>query len=326
MSTTNMRDVAKHAGVSIATVSHVINNTRYVKEETRKKVMESIKALDYSPNALARSFKTGRRNLIAFIVPDIASPFFSTMIEEVEAVITPKGYHLLICNTKERRDQEADTLRILANGMVDGFIIASTFASYDPISKMLPTNTPIVFVDRSLENCPCDTLLIDNYQAIRTGTDLLIRQGHSRIAFISGTFDLSTTCERKTAYEDAMTAHGLSTEGLIYLANPLNRYFSENLASILQNDITAILAPNAAITTEVLALLVEFGYVPGKDIELIGYKESDQPQYIAPNIHLVSQPSEALGRAAGQQILERLDHPDMSVRRTILTATFTPHK
>lgn len=331
MPKTNIRDVASHAGVSIATVSHVINNTRYVKEETRQRVLASIKALNYSPNALARSFKTGRHNLIAFIVPDIANPFFAAMIEEVEAVIAQQNYKLVICNTKEDSDKEAEALRVLANGMVDGFIIASTFLSYAPIAKMIPSGIPTIFVDRCLENCPCDTLYTDDYPALREGVERLISQGHTRIAFITIECRMSTTTQRMAAYKDAMAAHNLSTEGLICLASLQSRlflghWFPENMASVLSRQVTAIVAPNNAITSEVLTLLNQSGYLPGKDIEVLGYTESNPAQYITSDIHLVCQPADALGRAAGQQILERLNNPDLPVRRTVLSSTFVPHK
>ncbi|MDD2958637.1 MAG: LacI family DNA-binding transcriptional regulator [Lachnospiraceae bacterium] len=321
---TSIREVARHAGVSIATVSHVINNTRYVKEETRKKVQDSIEQLGYCPNAIARSFKTGRHNLIAFITPDIANPFYSAMIEEVEAVISAKGYRLLICNTKEDAVKEADALRVLANGVVDGFIIASAFLSYDPIAKMLPANLPVIFVDRSLENNPCDTLLIDNYHALQKGIEYLIHQGHTHIAYITVKNQLSTVIERRAAYEDTMASHHLPTDDLVFIANPLSSLFSDNLAPLLREDITAIAVPNACLSTEVLTFLEEHGRIPGKDIEAIGYKESNQPQYINPSISLISQPAEALGRAAGHQLLERMSNPDLPTCRTILSATFIP--
>ena len=334
MANVNMRDVASRAGVSIATVSHVINNTRFVKEETRQKVLDSIKALGYSPNALARSFKTGRKNLIAFIVPDIANPYFAAVVDEIESVIAPKGYNLMLCNTRESAEKEANYLHTLANGIVDGFIIGTAYTSYQPIAEILPQDTPVIFVDRTIRDCPCDMLSIDTYTALRTGIEYLIRQGHTQIAYVTVECELSTAYERRAAYDDAMAAHGLSTEGLVLtgpqLARLRARIMTElhtNIRSrILQPDITAVITPNAVLTSEVLSMLDGTNRRPGKDIEILGFKETDQPQYINPNIHLVTNPAEALGHAAGEQILERIEHPEMPVRRTILSASFVPHK
>ena len=116
-----MRNVAKHAGVSTATVSHVINETRFVSEETREKVLKSIEALGYSPNEVARIFKTGRKNLIGCIVPDIANSFFATIIEAAEAVLGQEGYRLIVANTKEDPKREREHLTSLTSGIVDGF-------------------------------------------------------------------------------------------------------------------------------------------------------------------------------------------------------------
>lgn len=326
MPNVNMKDVASRAGVSIATVSHVINNTRFVKEETRQKVMDSIKALGYSPNALARSFKTGKKNLIAFIVPDIANPYFAALVDEIESAIAPKGYNLMLCNTKENPEKEANYLHSLANGIVDGFIIGSAYLNYQPISEILAKDTPVIFIDRILRDCPCDTLTIDTYTALRTGIEYLIRQGHTRIAYITVDSQLSTVTERRHAYDDAMAAYKLTTEGLIFTGNQLTRLRTNTLQALLKADISAVVSPNAALTSELLSMLDAANRRPGKDIEILGFKETDQPQYISPNIHLVTSPAEALGRAAGEQILERIEHPELPTRRTILSASFVPHK
>ena len=111
----SMKDVAKHAEVSVATVSHVINNTRFVSEETRKKVMDSIEVLGYVPDPTARSFKTGRKNLIGIVVPDIANPVWAIIIEEAESVLARDGYKLLIVNTKETESREIENLKLPAS-------------------------------------------------------------------------------------------------------------------------------------------------------------------------------------------------------------------
>ena len=119
-------DVARLAGVSTATVSHTINHTRYVSEETREKVYRAIAELGYTPDASARSFRTGRKRTIGFIVPDISNKFFATMIESVEHCLSGHGYHLIIANTKEDMDREETSIRLLTAGLVDGLLIILT--------------------------------------------------------------------------------------------------------------------------------------------------------------------------------------------------------
>ena len=122
-------DVAKLAGVSTATVSHTINNTRYVSSETKEKVYQAIAELGYTPDASARSFRTGKKKTVGFIVPDISNKFFATMIESVENDLSSHGYHLIIANTKEDMDREETNIRLLTAGLVDGLLIASTIAN-----------------------------------------------------------------------------------------------------------------------------------------------------------------------------------------------------
>ena len=165
------------------------------------------------------------------------------------------------------RSNEEKYLRSLANGIVDGFIIGSAYLSYQPIAEILPPDTPVIFVDRMLRDCPCDTLTIDTYTALRTGIEYLIRQGHTRIAYITVESQLSTVYERRNAYDDAMTAHGLSTEGLIFTGNQLTRLRTNTLQALLQADISAVVSPNAALTSELLSMLDAANRRPGKDLE-----------------------------------------------------------
>ena len=310
MSKVSIRDVAALAGVSTATVSHVINNTRYVKEETKRLVLKSIEELHYSPDATARSFKTGKRNLIAFIVPDISNPFFATMIEEVENVISKEGFKLLVINTKETKEREIDNLRILSSGIVDGFVLASTVENYSDISGIVPPSIPVVLVDRSPLGAPYDSVISANYQAMSDGVEYLIKKGHSKIGFITGIPRISTTKERLDAYRDT----GTSMTSLVV----------ENLDALLALGCTALVISNNIMAIETMMILNQRGIRPHHDIDLIGYKDSEQAQYGLQHMSLIKQPVAEMGRATGKQLLERLSHPDMPIQRIILPAEFLP--
>lgn len=326
MPKTSIRDVAKHAGVSIATVSHVINNTRFVKEETKKLVEESIQELGYRPDATARSFKTGRKNLIAFIVPDIANAFFSTLIEELETVISRENYKLIVINTKETKEREIDNLRVLASGVVDGFVVASTLENYRDMADIVPPHMPMVFVDRILSGCPHDTITVTNYQAMYAGIEYLIRQGHQQIGYITGLPHISTTMERLEAYTNAMKASGLFSEDLIRMGDSMSTCIPQNLDALLNQHCTALVVSNNVMAVETMMQLDQRDMKIGRDIELLGYQDSEQAQYGLNRAHLIHQPVVELGRAAGKQILERLEHPDLPMQKVILQATFLPHQ
>ena len=126
-------DVARLAGVSTATVSHTINSTRYVSGETKEKVYRAIAELGYTPDASARSFRTGKKKTIGFIVPDISNKFFATMIESVENYLSAHGYHLIIANTKENPEREETNIRLLSAGLVDGAAHRQHHGGFQPV-------------------------------------------------------------------------------------------------------------------------------------------------------------------------------------------------
>lgn len=324
MTKASIRDVAKHAGVSIATVSHVINHTRFVTEETKELVLKSIEELNYSPNAAARSFKTGKRNLIAFVVPDISNAFFATLIEEVETIISQENLRLLVVNTKETKAREADNLKLLSNGIVDGFLLASTMEHYSEISDLVPSDMPVVLVDRTLPGAPFDSVTTASYQAMYQGVAYLIQKGHKNIGYITGVPRISTTIERLSAYKNAMSDHQLSTESFICFGTSMSSLVSEHLDTLLKKNCTALVISNNLMAMEALLLLNQKGICVGRDIELLGYKDSEQVQYGFQHMHLIRQPVIDLGRAAGNQLLERLKHPELPVQKLLLSAEFLP--
>lgn len=310
MSKPNMRDVARHAGVSVATVSHVINGTRYVREETRNKVLHSIKALNYSIDPMARALKTGKRNLLAFIVPDIANPFFAYLIQEVENTLAKRGYHLIILNTKETEKLEIESIKSLAGGTVDGFIVASTLVDYKEIETILSETTPFVFVDRSLKNCPYDSIVTNNYSIMREGMEHLLKLGHKKIGYITGLPRLSTSQERLSGYLDAMSEANLSTKNLIRYGNSMKHCVRTLLPSLLEEGCTALVVSNNVMSEEALYLLLQAGIKPGKDIEVLAYKDHDMDQVGFDQMNLIIQPTAEMGHIAGEQILRRLETPN----------------
>ena len=161
-------DVARLAGVSTATVSHTINSTRYVSGETKEKVYRAIAELGYTPDASARSFRTGKKKTIGFIVPDISNKFFATMIESVENYLSAHGYHLIIANTKENPEREETNIRLLSAGLVDGLLIASTmedFSIIQPVEKLGETAGELILRRIETPDAPAfEQVLTSTYQ------------------------------------------------------------------------------------------------------------------------------------------------------------------
>ena len=215
-------DVAKLAGVSTATVSHTINNTRYVSNETKEKVYRAIAELGYTPDASARSFRTGKKKIIGFIVPDIANKFFATMIESVEDYLSANGYQLIIANTRENMEREETNIRLLTAGLVDGLLVASTMDDFQRFDSLIPAGFPVVLVDRIFNTKKYSSVCVSNFQPIYRSVCRLAGKGDRRIGITGGLPRLSSTKERISAYRQAMADCGLpEDEDLIQYGDSL---------------------------------------------------------------------------------------------------------
>lgn len=315
----SMRDVAVHAGVSVATVSHVINKTRYVSDDTVLRVQNSIKELGYIPDPIGRIFKTGKKNLIGFIVPDIANPVWAIIIEEVESVLANYGNKLIVINTKENEQRELENIQLLASGIVDGLIIASTSSDFKSIRQVVPDSFPMVFIDRTIPNCPCDSIVPQDYNAIYEGVEHFILSGHQRIGIITGQMRLSTSQVRLNAYKAAMEHYGLPIEPeYIQYGNSLAKSSVTLLPPLLEAKCTALVVSNNIMAGDVLQYLNDQGIKIGTDISLLGQGVENNLDYSLRNMDLMVQPSSEIGRQAGQQILSRIDHPELPIKNVVL--------
>lgn len=313
------------ARVSTTTVSHVINGTRAVSEEARERVLASIQALGYSPDAMARTLKTGRRNLIGFVVPDIANEFFAIIIEEIEKAISKENYKLIIANTKDSIEREADAIRSLVSGVVDGLIIASTMKDYNDLKPLIPDGFPVVFVDRSFSGCHCDSITISQYESIYQAVDYLIMEGHSHIAYIAGQPWLSITKERQAGLRDALLNHGLTWhEEDTSFCRGMSREARQILDKTLKGEYTALIVPNTTTVSGVLSYLSDHGLSVGEKVDIVGYQDTAIDEYILRGLSCVKQPVKEMGYKAGERILERIQNTDEPVKQMVLQSSFVP--
>ena len=254
--------------------------------------------------------------------PRISNPFFATLIEEVENVISKEGLSLLVINTKETKNREIESLKRLSSGIVDGFLIASTLENYSEMNGIVPEGLPVVLVDRLLAGAPYDTITVANYQAVSSSVEYLIKRGHKKIGFITGIPRISTTAERLEAYRDTMEKYDLLKDSLICTGTSMTSLVTENLDALLKQGCTALVISNNLMAIEALTILSQRKI--RSEIELVGYKDSEQSQYGLQHMNLICQPVVELGRAAGRQLLERLKNPNMPVQKVLLQAEFQP--
>lgn len=321
-------DVARLAGVSTATVSHTINNTRYVSEETKEKVYKAIAELGYTPDASARSFRTGKKRTVGFIVPDISNKFFGTMIESVENYLSAHGYHLIIANTKEDADREETNIRLLTAGLVDGLLVASTMEEFERFDHLIPAGFPVVLVDRTFETKKYSSICVSNFQPIYRSVCRLAAKGAKRIGIVGGLPRLSSTKERISAYKEAMADCGLPLEDdLILYGNSMENSVQSCLDQLLERKCDAIVVCQGLMASETVIYLHQKGIQLVKDLDLVSFVDYDSNLYdlYSSQMDCIVQPAEELGRSAGEQILSRVENPEAPVFEKVLTSVYRPY-
>lgn len=322
-------DVARLAGVSTATVSHTINGTRYVSGDTKEKVYHAIEELGYTPDASARSFRTGKKKTIGFIVPDISNRFFGTIIESAENQLSAKGYHLIIANTKESADREETNLRLLTAGLVDGLLVASTMDDFDRFDQLIPPGFPVVLVDRIFSTPKYSSVSVSNFQPIYRSVCRLAAKGKRRIGIIGGLPRLSTTRERVAAYQAAIADSGLAQdEKMIRYGDSMEDSAPPCLDQLLDQNCDAILVCQGLMAAVTIAYLRGKGIQPQRDLELVSFVDYNTHAYefYYDQVDQIVQPVEELGRIAGEQILRRVEHPDAPVLERVLTSSYRPYQ
>lgn len=315
-----IRDVALHAGVSTATVSHVLNGTRFVKADTRERVLQSIQELNYNPNITARVLKTGKKMLIGFVVPNIRDEFFSTIIEECEQVLSEQDFRLLIMNTHEDPQREKACLNYLSGGAVDGILLASTMKKYKCVEDVLHGSLPVVCLDRYPVGCTSDIVRVNTDDALEQGLLQCIEHGCKKIAFFDVHAYISTSVERRVLYQAVMEEHGLEPH-LFPLADITNQTFDTYLNEIVQQGYDAVVAPNNYTTIGTLNYMLANHLTVGKDIQLLAFQDTIKPYVLLHNAYVVKQPTRRMGREAARLMLKRLSDPDMPVTVKELSAS-----
>lgn len=312
----NIKDIAKATGVSAATVSRVINNSGYVKDETRQKVLEVIKKTNYIPSAVARSLSTKDTASIGVIIPDIENPFFASVIRGISDVADRNNYNILFFGTNETPGMEHSCLKTVQSQRLNGVII-TPISEFDMetreyLMRLDSTGIPVVLIDRDIKDSNFDGVFIDNVQSTYEGVESLIKEGHKRIAIITGPNTSKPGKDRLLGYKKAMDAYGLDipaeyiASGDYKLAKAYIR--TEELMS-LPNPPTAIFASNNLTTLGCLKYFTEKKLQIGKDISLLGFDDIETLKMIDFNLSVIDRDAKMQGMEAMNILLHRLENP-----------------
>ena len=303
-----MRDVARLAGVSVATVSAVINGTAIVSDGRSKKVRDAMEALDYYPDQVARSLKVGRTDVIGMVVPDITNIFFPQVIRAVEDAARGQGYSVILCDANEDPEEERRHLNTLFSRRVDGVLIACSdpSAGYEHLMRR---RFPIVFVDRIPRGLTHGGVSTDNVEAGFRATNHLIELGHERIAFITGQLGLSPHYGRLEGFRNAMQARGLAIREEYLRVGDLQtetgRRLGVELLSLNPRP-TAIISSNNKMLLGLMGAIVELGIPCPGGVSMVGFDDSVWTEHFAPGLTVIAQPAHEIGSAAFKMLLSRM--------------------
>lgn len=312
-----IRDVAEEADVSVATVSHVINDTRYVSPELTDRVERVMEELGYHPNAVARSLKTQKTQTIGLLTSDLSNPFFSKTLRGVEDRALEESHSLIVCNTDEMLEKEKLYLDVLTQRKIDGLVIAPTGKSDEELTALQEHNISLVFIDRQVEGIDADAVLSDNISGAKAATNHLIKYGHSRIGIILGLKSVSTSKERLEGYREA-----LREEGIHYEPSLVRRGQSQvdsgveaakNLLS-LSNPPTAIFSTNNLMTIGAMQGIQQSEKSCPDEISLVGFDDFEWASTFRPRLTTVAQNPYLIGSKAADLLFERIGDRDREFR------------
>lgn len=310
----NIYEIALEAGVSIATVSRVLNHNASVKEANREKVLAAIKRMNYVPNSHARSLSTSTSTAIGVIIPDINNPFFSQLLQGITRVADERGLHIVLFNTDENKDREHQILSSMREQRLRA-IIATPVSETDrkTIDALLDFenhNTPVVLLDRQLSCDIFDRVVSDDARGVSCAVAELCRLGHRRIAIITGPEDSRPGRERLSGYLSAMHDCGLTVDPVLIRRGDFmsQRAYHETLALLsLPLPPTAIITSNNMTTYGCLRAFNERALSIGRDISLIGFDDIDALSWLGYNLSVVSRHVSEMGEQAMRLLLQRFD-------------------
>jgi LacI family transcriptional regulator len=321
---TTIKDVAKKAGVSVATVSHVVNGTRYVSDQFKTKVRSAMDELNYQPNALARSLRRKESKIIGLMIPDSTNPYFAEIAWSIEYASKKEGYSVILCNSDGNVNKESSYIDVLIENQADGIIIVAAGKSSVNFQKLLDRKIPVVMVDRDSPNVKTDSIQINNAVNGELAADHLISLHHKQIACITGPREVSPSFDRLDGYKRALSKNNLPlNEDFIIRGDfkPHGGYLAGIKLLEMQNRPTAIFACNDLMAYGVMRAAVEKGFQVPDDLSVIGFDDIYLSTYINPPLTTIKQPRIEMGEEAVFSLINRIKDPDRIARRIYLDAT-----
>lgn len=305
-----VKDVAERAGVSVATVSRVLSGSSHVSEATRARVLESIHALDYRLDRVARSMRRRRTNLLGFIVSTIENVFFTEAAHAAEQVARQHGYNLIVCNTDENPQQENAYLEVLDQQLIAGIILAPAPGDAPYLEVYQRGRLPIVLINRRLDHLAFSSIVSDDEAVARACVRHLIRQGKRRIAAITGLPGVYTTAARFNGYRQALAEAGLPLDETLVVcgwAHLDGGYAAARQVLSHPNPPDALFVFNNVMVQGAVMALQDLGLTWPDPVDVAGFGAFKTARLYRPPLTLIEQPAREMGRRAAELLIAQVD-------------------
>lgn len=300
---TTIRDVAKYAAVSVATVSRVMNEKGYVSKEAEVAVRRAIKDLNYKPNSVARSLYHKTSKMIGLLIPDISNPFFPELARAVEDVALTYGYTVVICNTDDDGEKERHYIDALKQKYVDGLIVATNQLKIEDYHDL---QIPLVMLDRS-NNASIPTVVSKNFEGAKQATELLIAKGSKFIAHIRGPHEVKTADDRYLGFKEVIEDHGIAH---VVMEAEFNIISSKQVTQELFDrypTIDGIFASSDVMAAGVMKAVKQLGKRIPEDVQLIGFDGIPLGEMLIPSLTTVAQPIYKMGALSARLLIKQIE-------------------
>ena len=317
----NIKDVALRAKVSVTTVSHVVNSTRFVKADTRERVELAVRELGFVPSGVARSLKQNTTHTFGVLIPNNSNPYFAEIIRGVENRCYAAGFNVILGNSDDDAERQAAYLRVLAEKRVDGLVLVASHGDAALRAVLREMRLPVVLLDREVPGLACDLVEVDHVAGGLMATRHLLELGHPWVACISGPPALSPSTQRRAGWKRALAEAGVERrEGDLARGDFSSRGGYLAMQALLKRTPkpSAVFVCNDLMAFGALAAAGEAGLKVPEQLSIVGYDDIELAAFSTPALTTVAQPKRQIGTLAAELLLERLQDGDREPRRVIL--------
>ncbi|PZS05287.1 MAG: LacI family transcriptional regulator [Pseudonocardiales bacterium] len=321
--TTTIHDVARHANVSAATVSRVLNSRTDVASHLTERVLASVATLRYRPNGAARSLRTRATTVLGVIISDITNPFFTSMVRGVEDAAQTAGYSVVLANTDEDLDKERRYLEVAVAEQLAGVVLSPASSHHTRLDVLTDRGIPVVTVDRRLRDRSIDSVTVNNYRAAFDATGHLLEQGCRRVGVIAGPAATTTGSRRLAGYRAALRAFDVADDPahVVHGDFRIDGGRSATLELLARGEVDGLLVSNNLMTIGALEALAQTGHQIPDDLAVVGFDDMAWAGAMRPPLTVVTQPTYEIGRRTADLLLRRIRGEELPPQRIVLPAT-----